>query len=321
MLVYDWRTLVASEVRRSVAHVHTTNQEFEATFEKTVEGNFSEAHRKRLRQWIPFAVIAGGPERVILFEKVAEQMDWSPRTQATYFACLQSTMKLVGVLQTQAEILKNRRAQAAAREAPHWDLEDGAQVLSDETIAGMETLGAQSLPNSPVNAALLALYLGQRMGDILKLEKENFYRQAAQVVIQFKEGKTVSSRGPFSLTVPHCSRPGALVTRIAEKSTVSTGKLFPRDAEETLKKQFPTRIDIRALRRTGLIRMGAAGATQEQLLLVSRHASVEMLNLYLHNGMFNVLTLTETAQIIDRACNSQMPLTSKLFVDTASTEI
>ena len=186
----------------------------------------------------------------------------------------------------------------------------------------METLGAQSPPNSPVNAALLALYLGQRMGDILKLEKENFYSQGAgQIVIQFKEGKTVSSRGPFSLTVPIHSRPGVLVTRIAEKSTVSAGKLFPRDAEETLKKQFPTRIDIRALRRTGLIRMGAAGATQEQLLLVSRHASVEMLNLYLHNGMFNVLTLAETAQIIDRACNSQMPLTLKLFVDTASTEI
>ncbi len=317
----DWLPLVASELHRTVAHVHTMNQEFEATFEKTVEGNFTPAHRRRLRQWISFALLAGGPERVALFEKIADQMDWSPRTQATYFACLQSTMKLVGVKQTQSELLKNRRAQVSAREAPHWDLNDGAQVLSDETIAGLEMLGARTLPNSPANAALLALYLGQRMGDVLKLEMENICTMSGDlctqdIVIQFKEGKTVSSRGPYSLTVPYASLPGLLLRNIASQHNDSAKKIFAEDSEETFKKQLSARVDIRSLRRTGLIRLGLAGATQEQLLLVSRHASVEMLNLYLHNGMFNVKTLSETALLIDRACNSRMPLISKLFVAT-----
>jgi hypothetical protein len=180
---YDWRPLVASEMRRNVAHVHTSNQEFEQIFDKIVDGNFTAAHRRRLRQWVPFALLPGGPERVALFEKLADHMDWSPRTQATYFACLQSTMKLVGIQQTQAEILKNKRVQVAAREAPHWDLEDDAQVLSNSRIAELEMLGAQTPPNSPANAALLTLYLGQRMGDVLKLEMENIYTMAGNIIM------------------------------------------------------------------------------------------------------------------------------------------
>jgi integrase len=284
-----------------------------------VDGNFTAAHRRRLKQWVPFALIAGGPERVALFEKLAEHMDWSPRTQATYFACLQSTLKLVGVQQTQAEVLKNRRAQAAAREAPHWDLEDDAQVLSNAAIAGLEMLGAQTPPNSPANAALLTLYLGQRMGDVLKLERENIYTIAENIVITFKEGKTVSSRGPYSLMVERSSRPGQILTNIARQWRRSAGKIFPENAEELFKRQLSDRIDIRALRRTGLIRLGLAGATQEQLLFVSRHASLEMLNLYLHNGMFNIQILTESARLIRSASETHIPCIGMLFGDTDPT--
>ena len=302
---YDWRALVASEIRRSVAHVHTTDQGFAATFEKTVEGNYSEAHRRRLRQWIPFAMIASGPERVALFEKVAGEMDWSPRTQATYFACLQSTMKLVGVQQTQAEILKKSTGTGSGPRSATlgfggWGPSSVQRNDRRDGDAG-STIAAE-LPGERGSAGVV---LGPTYGGYPQAGEGEFLQPRGGANCHpIQGGKDCEFKGPF---LTHSSNP------LAARSVGDTnrGKVH----------RFSWEAFSEGCRRDAEEAVSYEDRSQEQLLLVSRHASVEMLNLYLHNGMFNVLTLAETAQIIDRACNSQMPLTLKLFVDTASTEI
>jgi hypothetical protein len=96
------------------------------------------------------------------------------------------------------------------------------------------------------------------------------------------------------------SETGNLLTKIsveAQSQGRTSGRIFPKNSEELFKKQFKN-IDVRALRRTGLILMGVAGASQDQLLMASRHASKEMLNLYLNHGMFNLRALKDFAQVV-----------------------
>lgn len=286
----------------------------------TIKDNFTPAHGERLRRFMPLA-LAPAEERVAIFEKMAEQMDW-PRTQATYFACLLSVLKILGMEMTHQDTLKQRKVQTAAKAAPSWDFEDSAQILSNARINCMEKIANQTACNSPMNAALLTLYLGQRMGDVIKLQIQNILAIAETVVIIFKEGKTVGKKGPFTLMVRQHSPAGTILLRIAEQAAAdgrSAGKIFFENSEETFKKQLG-KVDVRALRRTGLIRLGLTGATQEELLHVSRHSSVEMLNLYLHNGMFNMKIGLTTADRLGEAMVMQLPYLGKLYEATRLTE-
>ena len=147
------------------------------------------------------------------------------------------------------------------------------------------------------------------MGDVLKLNIENLHWLQGHVVIQFKEGKTIPRMKPYSLMVQADSETGNLLTKIsveAQSQGKISGRIFPANSEETFKKQF-TNVDVRALRRTGLILMGIAGATQDQLLMASRHASKEMLNLYLNHGMFNLRALKDFAQVVSAVESTPMP--------------
>lgn len=137
-----------------------------------------------------------------------------------------------------------------------------------------------------MNAALLTLYMGQRMGDIIQIKLQNIVTIADNIAVTFKEFKTAGKKGPYTLMVKACSRAGAILLNIgrqAKTDSRSTGRIFFEHSEETFKKQLGN-VDVRALRRTGLIRLALTQASQEELLQVSRHSSVEMLNLYLHNG-------------------------------------
>ena len=74
-----------------------------------------------------------------------------------------------------------------------------------------------------MNAALLTLMLGQRMGDVLKLYIENVYWLQGHVVVQFKEGKTIPRMKPYSLMVQADSETGNLLTKISVEAQ-SQGK-------------------------------------------------------------------------------------------------
>jgi integrase len=249
-------------------------------------------------------------------------MEWSETTQATYFACLLTTMHLIGIQKSVAEELKMKRLQDEAARAPHWNFSDGTQVLTAERIASLKSLAKETNPSSPMNAALLTLTLGQRMGDVLKLNIENLLWMQGHVIVQFKEGKTIPRMKPYSLMVEADSEIGNLLTNIsieAQSQGKLNGRIFPANSEEVFKNQF-TKIDVRALRRTGLILMGISGATQDQLLMASRHSSKEMLNLYLNHGMFNLRALKEFAQVVTSTESTPMPHICKPCEATAVME-
>jgi integrase len=263
-------------------------------------------------------------QRVAVFETIAESMEWGPRTQATYFACLLSALKILGVDTTRCEDLKMAKAKKAAMAAPRWDLEDETQILSSERISKLEAIATQLPPVAATSAALLSLYLGQRMGDVIKLRIENIVRLDDRIMITFKEGKTVGVKGPFTIAVTTNSRAGMILTEIAaymRKHRGTTGRIFAPDAEETFKIQAQSRIDVRALRRTGLIRLGLAGATEEQLLFISRHSTVAMLNLYMNNGMFNLHKLDAVGNLLRNAEEMPMPHIHRLCEVTTPTHM
>jgi hypothetical protein len=318
----DWILTFAHAAKGRRGDVHTRNQENEDKVETATKGSFTPAHRERLKRFVPFA-LAPIEERVMIFEKLADQMDWGPRTQATYFACLLSVLKILGMETTHQDTLMMRRVQAAQKAAPHWDFDDDSQVLSNERVRLMEGIARQTAVNSPMNAALLTLYLAQRMGDVIKLELQNIVSIAPDnIAVTFKEGKTVGRKGPYTLMVKDLSPAGVILLNIARKARedgLSTGKIFFEHSEETFKKQLG-KVDVRALRRTGLMKLGSVGASQEEMLHVSRHSSVEMLNLYLHNGLFNMKINLSTAEKLGEAMVTPLPFFGKLCEATNCTE-
>ena len=78
-----------------------------------------------------------------------------------------------------------------------------------------------------------------------------------------------------------------------------------RQVKETL------RIDIRALRRTGLIRLSlAADTTLETLLSFSRHSTINMLETYLCKGLFNQAQGAAQHVAVHNSEEAKMPTTS-----------
>ena len=225
---HDWLAVAGGAKMRG--DVNIKQRELLDELERTIKNNFTEAHRERLRKFAPWAVIPK-EERVTTFEKMAEQMEWGPRTQSTYFACLLSVLKILGMETTHQDLLKQRRVSAAAAAAPHWDIEDCAQVLSNERIVAMEDIARHTPCNSPMNAALLTLYMGQRMGDIIQIKLQNIVTIADNIAVTFKEFKTAGKKGPYTLMVKACSRAGAILLNIGRQAKTdgrSTGRIFFR---------------------------------------------------------------------------------------------
>jgi hypothetical protein len=272
-----------------------------------MERTYSKNHIRRIERLVPLAASTKPLERL---RKLREELDWGPRTMSTYLGTLKTAMGVFGKDTSGIEwrwITSELAKEVAA--APSWDYEDPTQILNNETIGILESMSqvAQGEARLVMTATLITLYLGQRMSDVLLLQFQNIVIMQDYYAVTFKEGKTVGARGAYTILV---TRAGPIGQMIRQLPTSPTGRIFPANAETLLKAALHARnmkVDIRAVRRTGLIRLALAGATTDELLAASRHASLPMLNLYLSAGLFNLQTLRPLAAIADRAVGTGVP--------------
>jgi hypothetical protein len=269
-------------------------------------------------------ILAKNQERTILFTQLTEQMDWGPRTANTYWGTLLTAMHLLQIHQTVDDQAMTSSLDKHAKTAPGWDLEDDTQVMSDDQVQLLATIADQREPSSHWRAAWVALAWGQRLGDVLKMEAPNVHQVNGRTTVSVTIGKTVGTTGAYSLSAQTTSTVAQYIweaaTHAREQATTTATpslRLFTLDDREehlwipTMEKEIATtlKIDIRALRRSGLIRLAMAGAPLETLLTFSRHTTTKMLELYLQKGLFNESAAANQCKAVEASENAAMPST------------
>jgi hypothetical protein len=131
----------------------------------------------------------------------------------------------------------------------------------------------EALPNELAIATMVAFNLGQRIGDVMMLEKS---RKGEILDPHSKaKGKTIRRRDPYTLHIPSTDALAPRLLALA-KATPTSG-LFTTDKASGLK-QIRTALTttnsnlcLLSIRRGGLQRMAQQGASTETLLAFSRH--------------------------------------------------
>jgi len=131
-----------------------------------------------------------------------------------------------------------------------------------------------------------------------KILTDEVYLLRDLLSITFLDTKTSAKVGPFTLSMKVESAVAVVLQRWVELARKENRRfVFLKGVEpeseiakleRAVHEELPWRLDLRALRRTGLSLLAQSGCTTETLLSISRHASVKMLEVYLHRGIFNV---------------------------------
>ena len=285
----------------------------------TVWDRWTTEHVNRMVRLLPI-VVKG---RIPTFKMMSDQLDWGPRTQSTYWGTILSALKLCGQPSTMEDAAFTTTLAQEAMMAPSWDLEDDFQLMSNAQIQQLCELSTTAKPNSKWRAAWVTYALGQRMGDVLKTTAQNVTFIDDTVALTIIEGKTVPTKGPFTLRMSSDSRTGRYVReaalqcaqdRIAKHGEMRLfqpdnpnrdGKLWIKEMEAEVAKGLA--IDIRALRRTGLTKIAMTGCPLEVTLSFSRHSTTRMLETYLCKGIFNQATAAAQVSAVAQAEGATMP--------------
>jgi len=228
-----------------------------------------------------------------------------------------TAMTLLQLIQTTEDKAMTTQLDRQAKLAPGWDLEDDTQVMSDGQISSLAILAEEADPSSHWRAAWIALAWGQRFGDVLKMEAPNVHIVNGRVTVQVTNGKTVATTGAYSLSATSTAPVAIYIWQAAEAARLrnTTTRLFTMDdlPEEqwipTMEREVATtlKIDIRAIRRSGLIRLAMAKTPLETLLTFSRHSSIKMLELYLQKGLFHEAAADNQCRAVTASELTPMP--------------
>ena len=275
----------------------------------------SRGHAQRVLRFLPFALMAN---RLTVFARAADQCDWGPRTIASYWGAVRAGMRCAGFDPSAQDREFGILVARNSRLAPTWDFESQEQFLHSTQVQTLAAMTLTALDRGMMNhvfPAYIALVWGQRVGDVLLLRTRNVFTVGDRVSVLFVEGKTAPQRGPWSLHAPRHSLLGRLLVWLAQASqSLFLFAATPQEVqrwERNIHATIPWKCDLRSLRRTGLA-MLARTMSQEELLEVSRHASVMMLNLYLAGGLFNGANArTQTAAVSDVEASLNAPAVNR----------
>jgi hypothetical protein len=118
--------------------------------------------------------LAACQARAFHFRNIAEEMEWAPRTQGSYWGAILTLMQLGGMAWGPEDRALGRQLEVMVQTAPSWDLLDSAEFLTPLMVEQLTKAAAEHLygqPQSPpaIVPAMVAMMLGQRLGDVLKL--------------------------------------------------------------------------------------------------------------------------------------------------------
>ena len=260
------------------------------------------------------------------FQTCTEDLTWCPKTALSYWGTILRARSLLN-LPDQKEyaamtVILTRRANTA----PAWDPLDEQQILSDSDIEKIRTAATTTPPQSPMQAVMVTINMGQRIGDILNLTTDSVMMVNEMIALTFLISKTADKIGVFTIHIPMATETATFIWNAAIAAP-SHGKLFPTSEEDTkkiLQAFVGHKVDLRALRRTGLTRL-AMVANLDVVLSLSHHSSIHMLETYLGQGRFNfclaksqgnALTMVEQPGL--RMPQISIPASTALFQDTTA---
>ncbi len=251
-----------------------------------------QGHRRILRDLVCLpANLAHAPLVTALIEHInrhrrARRWQWS--TTLTKMAATQGALRLLPLYSNSPSIdLRDNpmwlQAMRTARRETQCEIGHQPKALSVEDMKQAVAKEA----NHNIRAALITAWLtAARGGCTLQLRRENLDLQDNRLAVQFRKGKSVIARGPYTVhtTVPDWAAP-MFTTWLAAKRK---GLLFPKVTGEELKnalRRVHRSYEQRSIRRGSLQAMSLAGCSDEDLLLYSGHTNLKTLRRYLDWGM------------------------------------
>lgn len=266
-----------------------------------MSASFSHGHKMRLRRMLVFIALRD-PQNAFL--DAASEMDWGPRTCLSYWETTLSLKSLLRVEITTKDELLQRTLKREEAKAEVWDIEDPSQILSQADVDTLFTAATNCQVSHVLAPAIVAIWWGQRIGDVLQLEWENIFFLDQRVSVRFTVAKTIqASKDVYCL---HTS-PESAIGKIFRQRSTHTGTMFQvthAQISAALRLILGHPVDLRALRRTGLTRMGMANLPLATIQLYSRHKTPNMLELYLGSGLFNgaaAVTMLEAERTVAMA--------------------
>ena len=196
--------------------------------------SYSAPYVNTLRRLLP---LVSTTSRCKLFEVVAIEMEWGPRTCLSYWGAVLTLCRWLSIQATPSDAAMTRLWRARVDATPTWDHEDPSQLLSPAEISILEAAALGRQHCTAVRAAWVACLLGQRLGDVLRLRVAEVYIFPEALAITFLEGKTTRTRGPYTLHVPLNSRLG----RCEGGGSASSGVHLPQHSSGSSAIRHPCR--------------------------------------------------------------------------------
>lgn len=293
-------------------------------------------HQAAQQRILPFLAIPD-EDRFQVFSKVAEELGWKATTKNLYWAALHSAGEILGISRSHSTRIAQRVFSAAAKRTNKWDpkAEDGKMEFVTPVVVRYLLSNLQEtndlLPEEKIHlmAIILCYFLGDRLGDLLKLRVSEIRVQKFPLIsspvykIGYVEGKKIDQVGRYPKFIPQQSIPGRIMEHLLQRAN-SAPYLFLRannivenknqlaqliSAEEkryheTLAK-LRSQMDLRALRRGGLSCMMYVGVPQDVVLTFSAHTNTRTLAEYLDHGSFN-------GDLADKQCRAILAVEDKL---------
>jgi integrase len=258
---------------------------FDAALTTIVGNNRTEKWLRTVRRFLPYASVSS-EQRLPLLLKYRTIHNWKWSTTATYHGAILAALKIL-------QMPKDFFDREATRHLEKQVLQEVVEYPKALSQAHARTVLQYALeePRGQVKNILVAMVLaftfGQRMSDILQLDRNDIDRSPIDndIVITIRRGKVIHFCKPYTLHVP---ANGVLGSLLSEWMQPATETLFGANAHRIISETLQTMdedYEHRSVRRGGLQALALTGMSLEDLRVnYSKHSTVPMLLRYLGHG-------------------------------------
>ncbi|MGH2639832.1 MAG: hypothetical protein ACRDF4_11240, partial [Rhabdochlamydiaceae bacterium] len=225
--------------------------------------------------------------RLQIFNAEALAHGWAASTKSTLWTAMMTASQAIGREPSLATRKNNIYFKKTAMMAE-------VQYPKAMTASHMGKIYGQDPTSAVTLAIMIGFQLGQRIGDVLQLKTADVRQPNAEsIAITFRAGKVVPSIGPFTIFLSANTRTANLlmqhtVTRKAPYIFVETNCIQERNAMDrkikTALRAVCATLELRSIRRGGLMQMALLGHEVKTILQFSKHKTEAMLTRYLENG-------------------------------------
>ena len=265
------------------------------------------AHRRAIKSLGNMSIAlqhARAAKAIIMFlSRIRTSRRWRWSTMAKNMATMQGALKKLPLYVQGApvDLALDPEWVAACKSAQAKAKSEAARVPLAASMAWMEA-AILAAPDMQMKILLmLAWCVAARIGDLLKLKIGS--NQCPDVVckngvlsITWRDGKTVSSRGPYTVAVrPPSEWYNAIAAYLRTRTTWVFSGLKTGDVLVALRRAHP-KLECRSVRRGALQCLANAGVSDSVLMQISGHTQLQTLKRYLQWGKIGLLALGQMTE-------------------------